>query len=285
MGLRRNIGRLSAWLQGGRDDSDLRRDLHAARAEIDALRSDIAQLRLYGSAPDYFHDFLAVWNKSVDHFMANPKFISAYQRGMDSGHAIGRPRGAKDDIHIEWRIHTCVWAGLHASKLPGDFVECGVNTGIMSLAVCEYVDFNRLDKTFWLFDTYEGIPAGQLTVAEEGAGRLDEAKHYFACYDIAKTNFSPWPRARLVKGMVPDTLATVQIDSVAYLCIDMNIVAPEKAALAYFWPRMVRGGVVIFDDYGWKQCRLQKEAHDEWAKREGVEILLLPTGQGMLIKP
>jgi O-methyltransferase len=53
------------------------------------------------------------------------------------------------------------------ARTTGDFVECGVNTGIFSLAVCEYVDFNRLDKSLWLFDTYKGFqsskfPSGSL---------------------------------------------------------------------------------------------------------------------------
>ena len=56
-------------------------------------------------------------------------------------------------------------------------------------------------------------------------------------------------RAKLVRGMVPDTLTTVSIDKVCYLAIDMNIVAPEIAALRYFWDKLVPGAVVVFDDY------------------------------------
>lgn len=265
--------------------SELRRELAVAHAEIDALKADLARMRRYPNMPDYFDDFLAVWNKSVDHFMEDPRFISAYKRGMESGHAIGRERGSKDDIHIEWRIHTCIWAAQHAAALPGDFVECGVNTGIMSLAICEYVDFNQLDKDFWLFDTFSGVVLDQMTEAEQASGRDEAAKHYFECYDLAVANFAPWARARLVRGVIPQSLSTAPIDRVSYLCIDLNLVEPEKAALEFFWPKLVSGGVVVFDDYGWKQCRLQKEAHDEWARRNGVSILLLPTGQGLLIKP
>jgi O-methyltransferase len=54
--------------------------------------------------------------------------------------------------------------------------------------------------------------------------------------------------------------------------------------MQYFWPRLVPGAPVIFDDYGWLAYRAQKEALDEFARSHGVEILLLPTGQGLLIK-
>src|SRR5579863_6449990 len=83
----------------------------------------------------YNHDGLAVWGKSVD-FLTDPRFQAAYQMGMDSGHKIGRQAGSKADIHIEWRVLVCCWAAQHAKHLAGDFVECGVNTGILSLAVC-----------------------------------------------------------------------------------------------------------------------------------------------------
>src|SRR5262245_33108214 len=143
---------------------------------------------MFEAEPSYAADFLKTWNKSVD-FLTDPRFVSAYRRGMDSGHAIGRPRGSQEDIHIEWRIHTCVWAASHAAQLPGDFVECGVNTGIMSLAICEYLNFSAIHKTFWLFDTFGGVPLEQLTADEWAAGRDKETDKYFECYEITKRNF------------------------------------------------------------------------------------------------
>ena len=74
------------------------------------------------------------------------------------------------------------------------------------------------------------------------------------------------------------------IDRVAYLSIDMNITLPEKAALAYFWPKLVCGAIVVFDDYNWLLYREQKLAHDAFAKSVGTQILPMPTGQGVLIR-
>jgi O-methyltransferase len=233
--------------------------------------------------PSYDADFLRTWNKSVD-FLTDPRFMSAYRRGMDSGHAIGRAPGSRDDIHIEWRIHTCCWAAAHAVRLPGDFVECGTNTGIMSLAVCDYVDFNSTGKRFFLFDTFAGIPVEQISERERALGRAAENAMYPECWEIAQKNFAPFPNARLIRGRVPETLSSVEIGQVCYLCIDMNIAEPEIAAMQHFWPRLVPGAPVIFDDYGWLAYRAQKEALDEFARSHGVEILLLPTGQGLLIK-
>lgn len=254
-----------------------------AIAEAEKVLAAVAEARGETHAPTYDADHLRVWHKTVD-FMRDERFMSAYRRGMNSGHVIGRPAESMEDIHIEWRIHMCCWAAWHASRLPGDFVECGTNTGIMSLAICEYVDFNATDKNFYLFDTFAGIPLEQLSERERALGRADENSMYPDCWEIAQRNFAPYPRAKLVRGRVPETLSTVEIGPVAYLCIDMNIAAPERAALEHFWPRLVTGAPVIFDDYGWTPYREQKDSLDAFARSQGVEIATLPTGQGLLIK-
>lgn len=235
--------------------------------------------------PNYAFDSLAVWHKSVD-FMQDPRFIAAYQRGMDSGHHIARPVGSREDIHIEWRVHVILWAAQHAVKLEGDFVECGVNTGMFSLAICDYLDFARVPKRFYLFDTYRGLPEEQVSVEEEVLGTIEHHAHsYSECYDLAQRNFAPYPNAILVRGKVPDTLPGAGIGRVCYLSIDMNIVAPEVAAIEYFWDKLVPGAPVVLDDYGWAAYRLQKDAMDEFARKKNVPILLLPTGQGLILKP
>jgi len=235
--------------------------------------------------PNYFADGLAVWHKSVD-FLRDERFIAAYQRGMDSGHHIARAPGSRDDIHIEWRVHVLLWAAQQAVRLEGDFVECGVNTGIFSLAVCEYLQFARLPKRFWLFDTYRGVPEEQVSPEEEVLGSIEHhASMYSECYEVAKRNFAPYPNAVLVRGRVPDTLPGAGIGKVCYLSIDMNIVAPEIAAIEYFWDKLVPGAAVVLDDYGWAYYRPQKDAMDEFARRKNVPIMELPTGQGLIIRP
>jgi len=234
--------------------------------------------------PSHDADHLMVWHKSVD-FLKDERFMAAYRRGWNSGHFIGRPGGMDHDLHIEWRIHTCCWAAAHAAGLEGDFAECGTNTGIMSLAVCQWVDFNGLDKDFWLFDTFDGIPADQMTAEERALGREAENEHWYReCFETAKANFAPYPRARLIRGRVPETLSQAPVKKLSYLCLDMNIAAPELAAITHFWPLLVPGAVVVLDDYGWTPHVAQKRALDQFATAQNAQILLLPTGQGLLMK-
>jgi O-methyltransferase len=214
-------------------------------------------------------------------FLNEPRFQRAHARGWNSGH--------KKVRHIDdnrWIVHIALWAASQAARLPGDFVECGVDTGMLSLAVCDWLNFNTLDKEFWLFDTFNGIPVEQMTTSErDGIGGWQNRECYEECFDQASANFAPVPRCRLIRGTVPETLSAFPDNRrVAYLSIDMNIVVPEIAAIEFFWDRLVPGAVVLLDDYGWATHTPQKQAFDLFAHAHNAMILNLPTGQGLIIR-
>ena len=83
---------------------------------------------------------------------------------------------------------------------------------------------------------------------------------------------------------MPGTLTQVAANKVAFLSIDMNCIAPEIAALNYFWDKLSKGGMIVLDDYAYVTCDLQYEAHNAWAAEKGIKILTLPTGQGLIVK-
>jgi O-methyltransferase len=288
--LRRRLKRTKADLKRVRNErQSLRTSLDQAQARVAHLeeieRANTTMVAALANDLSYGHDGMLNYGKNMT-WLHDERFMQAYLAGMDSGHHIARAPGSKDDIHIEWRVHVLIWAAQHALHLDGDFVECGVNTGIFSLAICHYLDFNKVDKSFYLFDTFDGLPESQMLPSErERILRTAEADLYSECFDVARRNFAPFERAVLVRGTVPDTLEQVSIDKVAFLSIDMNLVYPEIAAIEHFWDKLVSGGIVVLDDYGWEVLAEQQRGWDEFAAGKGVAIATLPTGQGLLIKP
>ena len=103
--------------------------------------------------------------------------------------------------------------------------------------------------------------------------------------DTGKTR-ALWAQRKvvLVRGSIPSTLSTVEIPSVCYLHIDMNCAKPEIQTARFFWPKMVKDGVVLLDDYAYVGYEPQKKAFDHFAKENDISILSLPTGQGMFLK-
>lgn len=244
------------------------------------LRVELAAHETAASEDGFAGDGLEVQHRDLS-ALRSERFTRAYRAGMGTGHRIG----GGGDLHIEWRVHTCLWAAEHGLRLDGDFVECGVNTGILSLAICQYLDFARLDRRFYLFDTFQGIPEHQASEDERATVRSKNARIYVDCYDQVRQTFAPYPNVQLVRGTVPETLTSVSIDRVAYLSIDMNLVYPEIAALEYFWDRLSPGAIVVLDDYGFAGHRAQHEAVDAFAAARRAPVYTSPTGQGLIIRP
>lgn len=243
-------------------------------------RIDKGTVLLSNSAlPEYNSDGLIVFNSCE--CLDELGFMHAYERSLTVNDWRG-PAGM--DYDMRWRYYIVCWAADHVKKLQGDFVECGVYKGGYSLAVMDYLNFPALNKKFWLFDTYEGLSFDHLTTKEKAAGLFKEYSHYENCYDWVLNIFKDLP-AIIIKGTVPETLGQYKGNDVAYLSIDMNCVEPEIAAVNYFWEKIVPGGVIILDDYGFKVHIEQKKAFDKFALERNVRILQLPTGQGLIFKP
>jgi hypothetical protein len=215
-----------------------------------------------------------------DHFLREPRFRAAYARGIEAGAGFN-PR-------FEWRVHVALWAAVTAVRAPGDYVECGVNSGFISSAIMERLDWDTRSKQFLLVDTFEGPVFDQFT-AEESNFR-DKAREAFAAggyvtdVERVRSNFSQWRNVEIVQGRVPEVLPSLTCKQVAFLHLDMNSAYAEQAALRFFWDLMAEGGVVLFDDYAHAGCDSQTAAIDAVATSAGAEVLSLPTGQGLIIK-
>jgi O-methyltransferase len=211
---------------------------------------------------------------TTDH-LKEKLFAESYQ--------LGKATQSWGNSDPQYRAYIACWAARQAVNLEGDFVECGVNRGALSRAIINYVDFPSLNKKFYLVDTYNGLVEKYVSAAERSRGILPGG--YAECYEVVKQTFAEFPNVEIIKGIVPEVLPEVKTEKVCYLSIDMNCAEPEIAAAEYFWDKLVKGAIIVLDDYGWERRIAQKEAFDGFAKGKGVDIMVLPTGQGLILKP
>jgi hypothetical protein len=217
-----------------------------------------------------------------DGFRSRQDFQDAYRRGIAASNGV--------DPEFEWRVHVALWAASAALRVPGDFVECGVNAGFMSSAIMQRLEWNGLNRRFYLIDTFSGPVLDQYSQEEVERGRVSIARDavargaYVTDLERVRANYAEWPEAVIVQGPVPEVLSTVEIQRVAFLHIDMNCAYPERAALEFFWDSLSPGGIVLLDDYAYFGHDEQEKAMAEAARRLGTEILSIPTGQGLIIK-
>ncbi len=214
-------------------------------------------------------------------FMDDPAFRKAYARGVQASGM---------DYQWHWRVHVGLWAARCAAQNKGDFVECGVGKGFMSSAIMSYLDWDRTGRTFYLLDTFSGVDSRYVTEVELQEGVLEKNAHFIKIGLYPTTaegvirNFSEWTNARVIVGTVPETLSQIRSNLIAYLHLDMNCAPPEIAAINYLWSRLAPGAIILLDDYAYDGYRQQKLAMDAFAEAQGVRVLSLPTGQGLMLK-
>lgn len=177
---------------------------------------------------------------------------------------------------ILWRISTVLWGFRNGLRLEGDFVECACYKGTTARIICDTVDFSKYpDRHYYLYDLFDHDPSLPHHAMPEHSKEL---------YAAVKEKFSLFSNVTVTQGKVPEVLAEVASEKIAFMHIDMNNADAEIGALEVLFDRMVPGALLILDDYGWLGYRAQKLAEDPWLEKRGYRVLELPTGQGLVIK-
>lgn len=161
-------------------------------------------------------------------------------------------------------------------RLAGDVVEIGVwKGGSMLSMMMASKNYPHFDRQFHLYDTFQGMTAaGEQDKDLNGAdaAQLMESNPFIRCIsslDEVKSTLArhaPTVRAHYHVG---DILKNTFVpEKIAVLRLDTDWYESTKHELATFYPNVVKGGVVIIDDYGhWKGCQ---QAVDEFLKTHTV---------------
>lgn len=169
---------------------------------------------------------------------------------------------------------------ISAAGLPGDVAECGVFRGWFSSMINEYFP----DKNLWLFDTFEGFDKRDIEADTAPAktaiyaGKFD--RFNTTSEDIVRLRCSHRDRLIFRKGYVPSTFVDVNTDF-CFVNLDMDLYAPQLAALNFFAPRMTKGGVILVHDYYNKTFTGTRLAVDEFLS--GHSCIKTPIGDGLSI--
>lgn len=177
---------------------------------------------------------------------------------------------------------------LIRNQIKGDIVECGVWKGGSMLAIAEILsETNSVDRDLFLYDTYEGMSEPSehdVNFSDQKAKELLTSNHNkeenavwaYSSLDIVKKTMSnclyPQEKIHYVKGKVEETIPSTLPDNIALLRLDTDWYESTKHELIHLFPKLVRGGVLVIDDYGfWKGAR---KAVDEYFAENNISILL-----------
>jgi O-methyltransferase len=160
-----------------------------------------------------------------------------------------------------------------ASALPGAFAEAGVFKGGSARLICE----EKGDAPLHLFDVFEllqaaGVPGAEQVRNHFGSvhGKLAEAQRLLA----------PYPKVHFHPGLFPGTTRDLGNLRFSFVHLDLDLAEPTRAALDYFSPRMLPGGIMIADDYADEALR---ECFASWFASKLDTLIEMPWAQLMVV--
>ena len=164
------------------------------------------------------------------------------------------------------------------NNISGSFVECGVwRGGSMMAAMLVLISLKETNRQFYLYDTFEGMSEPSeydIDYSFNNANKLlninaKNKENKIWCYspiedvkkNISTTNY-PLENVNYIQGKVENTIPKFCPEKIALLRLDTDWYESTKHELEQLFPKLVKGGILIVDDYGfWKGS---KKAVDEF---------------------
>lgn len=179
-----------------------------------------------------------------------------------------------------WNVAFCTKYVLKFTKTNNfNFVECGVASGMTAyFALSELKDKSC---TFHLYDSWSVMKSEYL---------FDTEKEHVGDYENqslknTKKNLELYSdKIKYYVGYIPETLDDFAPNEIVYLHIDVNSAKTTKEILEFFYPRLVGGGVILFDDYAWIPYHETRKITDKFLHDKDGIMLILPTGQSIFFK-
>ena len=163
--------------------------------------------------------------------------------------------------------------------VSGDFLEAGVFRGGTALLEAMIIADSGQARPLHLFDSFEGMPE-----TTDGLDRFQKGDFNSTSAGKVAEILTPYPFVTMHVGFIPQTFRQFDPGPIAWAHVDVDIYQAVKDSIEFIYPRLVQGGFMVFDDYGFPSCPGARRAVDEaFFDRPEVPICL-PTGQALVVK-
>ena len=208
----------------------------------------------------------APWN-------ADSLFLSTYE--IIKGHTLV-------DIYRCWELWTLVG---QSAKLTGGIIEIGVWRGGTGGLIATKAAHCGIQEPVYLCDTFRGVvKAGAHDTYYKGGEHADTSRSQVEALISERLGLT---NVRIREGVFPEATATSIEDEQKdfRLChIDVDVYQSAKEILAWIWSRIVVGGIVVYDDYGFKGCEGITKFVNEQAGEDDRLVLHNLNGHAIVVK-
>jgi O-methyltransferase len=224
------------------------------------------------------------------------KPISSWPPILGLIHDIGVPRAIRPNLVVSpassANIKIILELVERVASVPGDLAECGVFRGASLVPTAIFLKQKRISRHIFGFDSFQGfddsvrkdVALGGEEHDDKTVGGLSETSTALVRDKLRL--FGVEEGVTLVPGYFRDTLATCANTRFSFVHLDCDIYDSYRDCLSFFYPRLNRGGIILFDEYNdppWPGCNL---AVDEYLadKPEKPQSIVLDNYQKFYIE-
>jgi O-methyltransferase len=183
----------------------------------------------------------------------------------------------------EDRLYT-LWQAV-AALPPGDhaIAEVGAFKGGSARFLGEALAWFNRSNPLYVCDTFQGHAVVDADL--DGPHRVGE-QFTNTSYEDVSSYLADLPTVRIVQGDF--RLTSRQIECAAPFAlahVDVDVYPVTGHCLEFFAERLLPGGLVVVDDYGFTTCRGARQAVDEFARAHpDFRVFHLLTGQALVMR-
>ena len=190
------------------------------------------------------------------HGWSSPQYIGKFREfGRDVPSQAHSMIGLRRMTNLQFCIEQVLAEGV-----PGDLIETGVWRGGAVIFMRGVLRAHGVrDRTVWVADSFEGLPAPDVKGHPADAAWVPSAGRISVSLETVRKNFSRYDlldnQVRFLEGWFKDTLPGAPIERLAVLRLDGDLHESTRDALTNLYPKVPPGGFVIVDDYNLESCR------------------------------
>ncbi len=163
------------------------------------------------------------------------------------------------------------------AHLKGDFLDIGLCNGGTTLIIAKAMKMRKLKATLYL----AGVSTGKPKTETQSDGHTDAPEE--CVQDILNQNRIK--NMVLLQGLFPSEAADKISGKLFRFChVNSDTSQSTKEVFEWIWPRLVPGGIVIFNDYGTRGCEEVTRQVNELQTRKDLFFLHNLNGHGTCIK-
>ncbi|MAV82973.1 MAG: hypothetical protein CMI90_05890 [Pelagibacteraceae bacterium] len=173
-----------------------------------------------------------------------------------------------------------------------NFAECGCWKGHSSYSISLILNKYNFNKKFYIFDSFEGgLPVKKSAdyspkrYKQSKNDALKQQKHFASDFKEVSNLFKNFEFIKIYEGWIPAVFNKINDVKFSFVHIDVDLYQPTLDSLKYFFPKLIKGGIIVCDDYNYSDFPGAKKAVDEFLKSNEYELFYeVPLGGCIIIR-